>query len=247
MVELRIGKFGYLNNFLPYYHLNGMEIVEASPRKMAEMLLKGEIAYAPVPSFFYIKNRSLLRRYRFCVASDGRVMSVAVVSKERRLDESPIAASCDSMTSVNMLRIILAENGRSNEVVEVDENRADAMLSRFKHALVIGDEALRAVTRFNVLLDLGEAWKDLTGLPAVFGIAASRSDVDASGIDAMVLSSLRKAYKDFDEIVRIASEEANFPTNVLAEYFRLLRFEMGSKEERGLIEFERRLREHGII
>ncbi len=247
MVELRIGKFGYLNNFLPYYYLNGAEVIEASPREMAEMLLRGEIVYAPVPSFFYIKNRSLLRHYRFCVASDGRVMSVAVVSRDRSLDDSPIAASCDSMTSVNMLRIVLREMGRSNEVVEVNERRADVMLSKFRYALVIGDEALRAITRYNVILDLGEVWKDLTGLPAVFGVAASRSDVDAGEIDAMVLASLKKAYENFDVLVDTASREAKFPRDVLAEYFRLLRFEMGSRERRGLMEFERLLYEHGIV
>ena len=52
-MKIRIGKFGFVNNYLPYYWLdqNGTEVIEASPRTLATMFENGEIDFAPVPSF----------------------------------------------------------------------------------------------------------------------------------------------------------------------------------------------------
>ncbi|MET1124277.1 MAG: menaquinone biosynthesis protein [Archaeoglobaceae archaeon] len=240
MVRL-IGKFGFLNNYLPYYHVNG-KVVEASPKEMATMLLEGKIVYAPVPSFFYLRNKEILRIYRFCVASDGRVLSVAVFSKSGKLGER-IGATTKSVTSVNMLRIILAERGTRAKIFEVDAPD----IARFDSVLLIGDEALRALLKYRVAMDVGEAWKDLTGLPAVFGVSASLKNVDASRYDEMILESTRKAYENFEEVVSSAAKAFRYPEELVREYFSLLRFELREKERRGLREFEELARAHKLL
>ncbi|MDW7990505.1 MAG: MqnA/MqnD/SBP family protein, partial [Archaeoglobaceae archaeon] len=123
---------------------------------------------------------------KFCVASDGEVYSVIVVSKKKRLDDSPIAITENSITSANMMRIIKAEKGLINKLVVVNGKLED-MLRNLEHALVIGDEAIKARMLYRVLMDLGEEWKDLTALPAVFGVSVSRVE----GIDDEILKSLR--------------------------------------------------------
>ena len=60
-----------------------------------------------------------------------------------------------------------------------------AMLREADAAVVIGDVALRA-TLFDArrlglsVLDLGEAWRELTGLPMVFALWAARRDYAAA-------------------------------------------------------------------
>ena len=244
---MRIGKFGFLNNYLPYYFVDGLEVVEASPRKMTEMLLSGRIDYAPVPTFFYLSRKKILRHYRFCVASEGEVLSVVVVSKEKRLDDKPIAVTADSMTSVNLLRIILREKGMRNELVEMRTARASDMLRNFSHALVIGDEAIKARMMYKVVMDLGEEWYELTELPMVFGISASLKSVDAAMADRIILESVRRAYENIDVIIREAEHRFSMPREFLKKYFQTLHFEFGSRERRGMIEFERMCVEHGLL
>ncbi len=244
---MRVGKFGYLNNFLPYFYLNGFEIVETTPKEMASKLLDGEIDYAPVPSFFYLSNKHLLRHYNFCVASKGKVLSVVVVSKGKELDDGSIAVTPDTMTSVNLLRIILKERGMRNRLVEVKSSKAMEMLKICDHALVIGDEAIKARMLFKVVMDLGEEWYELTSLPMVFGISASIRDVDASSVDAALLNSLRRARENLELVVDKAAKLFKMPEEFLVEYFKTLRFEFGYEERRGLNEFERMCRDYGLL
>jgi predicted solute-binding protein len=52
-MSIKIGKFGFVNYYLPYYQLeqNGMQIIETLPKQLAGMFETGEIDFAPVPSF----------------------------------------------------------------------------------------------------------------------------------------------------------------------------------------------------
>lgn len=248
MVHLRIGKFGYLNNFLPYYFLNeSVEIMEASPKKMSLMLLAGEIDYAPVPAFFYLSNRDRLRHYEFCVASEGKVISVVVVSKNKKLDDGPIAVTQDTVTSLNLLRIILEEKGLKNKLIPMETAKAFEMLEKCDHALVIGDEAIKARMIYRVVMDLGEEWYELTSLPMVFGISASLKDVDATAIDRKILDATEEGFRKFEEVVKAAEEAFRMPREFLEEYFRTLRFRLGSRERRGLDEFEKLCRDYELL
>lgn len=245
---MRIGKFGYLNNFLPYYFLNeNVEIVEANPKEMASMLLSGRIDYAPVPAFFYLKNKERLRHYEFCVASEGKVLSVVVVSRNKRLDDGAIAVTPHSLTSVNLLRILLSEKGMKNRLVEVNTARASEMLEVCPNALVIGDEAIKARMIHRVVMDLGEEWYELTSLPAVFGISASLKETNAEEMDRKILTSTEEGYRRFGEVVTAAEKAFKMPREFLEEYFRTLKFRLGSKERRGLDEFEKYCRDYGLL
>ncbi|MDI9610386.1 MAG: menaquinone biosynthesis protein [Archaeoglobales archaeon] len=240
---MRIGKFGFVNNFLPYYRLEKegkFEIVEGTPRRLAELFETGEIVYAPLPAFEVLKKG--YKAGKFCVASDGEVYSVIVVSKRKRLDDSPIAITENSMTSANMMKIIKAEKGLINRLVAVN-GKVDEMLRNFDHALVIGDEAIKARMSYRVLMDLGEEWKELTGLPAVFGVSVSRVD----GIDEEILDSLKWGREHIDEVVSVASEKFRLPEEFLRKYFETLIHELGGKERRSLELFGELCHEHGLL
>ncbi len=246
---MRIGKFGFLNNFLPYFWIERMglaEIVESPPKVLASMIERREIEYAPVPSFYYLKNKEKLRRYDFCIASKGRVLSVLVVSNGRSLDDR-IAVTNETMTSVNLLRIILEEKGLKCKLIPVNDSRASELLKCCGSALVIGDEAIKARMLYRVVMDLGEEWFDLTGLPMVFGISASLRDVNAEECDRLILRSVDWGLKNLDLVVKEAERTFNMPEEFLREYFRSLTYKMGSKEERGLKVFEELCREHGLL
>jgi chorismate dehydratase len=248
--KLRIGKFGFLNNFLPYFYLEKdgrYGVIEASPKKMASMLFEGSIVYAPVPVFFYLKNRSLLRNYNFCVASKEKVLSVVVVSRDKRMDDGCIALTNQSMTSINLLKIIMKEKGINNRLMQVNAASAWELLEKCNHALVIGDEAIKARMAFRVQMDLGEEWYDLTGLPMVFGISASLRDYDASDIDSDVMKSVDMGFKNFGRVVDEAEEQFKMPKEFLEEYFKTLTYSLGTKEKKSLETFEEMCHEYRLL
>ncbi len=246
---MRIGKFGFLNNFLPYYWIErfgNADIFEAPPKTLAKMVESRKLDYAPVPSFYFLKNKNRLRSYEFCVASKERVLSVLVVSNGKSLDDR-IAVTNDSMTSVNLLRIIIEEKGLKCKLVPLNSNKASFLLKHCGSALVIGDEAIKARMIYRVVMDLGEEWFELTGLPMVFGISASLRDVDASECDSTIMRSVDWGFEHLEEVVREAERRFNMPAEFLEEYFKSLSYRLGQKERRGLKEFEELCREHGLL
>ena len=286
---MRIGKFGFLNNFLPYFRLErelkkeesamnaavsssqsvsasvsederknkrgrgGIEVVEGSPAMLAEMLERGSVDFAPVPSFYYLKNKEKLKTYEFCVASRaerrGEILSVVVVSKRERLGEGAIAVTSQTITSVNLLKIILRERGRvaKNKIVLANGITAEELLKRCPYALLIGDAALEARRKFNVVMDLGAEWFDLTGYPMVFGISASLSYKNMSEANDKILASLSWGMRNIDEVVAEASKKSGFAADFLKKYFLSLSYRMGVKERKGLELFEEKCVEHHLL
>jgi chorismate dehydratase len=235
---MKIGKFGYINNYLPYYWIEKnrlADVVVASPKQMISMLEGKIIDYAPIPSFYYIKNKDRLKSYDFCISSNGRVYSVIVVSKRKTLSEK-IAVTEETTTSVNLLRIILNERGLNCKLVLAKTHKTEELLRMCDCALVIGDEAIRARDNFNVVMDLGEEWKDLTGYPMVFGISASIDN--AEHCDRLLMKSVDWGLKNFDEIVTSAVRESHISEDFLRVYFKALDYKMDSKKRRGLRIFE---------
>ena len=79
-----------------------------------------------------------------------------------------------------------------------------AMLAKADAALVIGDPALRAGVAglpFAVM-DLGEEWVAMTGLPMVFAVWACRKDAKADWLAEAFADSCRYGRERLEEIAR---------------------------------------------
>ncbi|RLI73579.1 futalosine synthase [Archaeoglobales archaeon] len=245
---MRIGKFGFLNNFLPYYWLEkqGYKTIEANPKEMAKML--GEkIDFAPIPSFHFLLNKSKLKSYDFCISSKNEVKSVLVVSKNKELDDGSIALTTHSLTSINLLKIILKEKGLKNKLVLLNKSKASELLENCNQALVIGDEAIKARMIYKVVMDLGEEWYELTGYPMVFGISASLKNFDGSKANELILKSIDWGLENLDEVVKAAESKFKMPREFLEDYFKTLTYKMSSKERKGLELFEVLCNEYGLL
>ena len=250
---MRIGKFGFLNNFLPYFLLEqnggtGIEIYEGSPRELTAMFERGEIDFAPLPSFYYIKNKTQLRSYEFCVASNGSVLSVLLVSECGIQDEEGcIAATNQTVTSLNLLKVILKEKGLRNKIYQLNEIGAGELLKHGTYALVIGDEALKARARYKVVMDLGEEWHELTGYPMVFGISVSSNGMDMSEANSAVMRSLEWGEKNMEEVLREAKKRFSMPDELLERYLNTLTYRLGERERKGLEIFEAKCHEYELL
>jgi len=122
--------------------------------------------------------------------------------------------------------------------------------------LAIGDEALalRQDTRFPYQLDLGEVWRDWTGLPFVFGVWVARREAAQAHPEGVARGAklLREAKKAgvaaIEEMVGLASlSKPNLRRAEIRRYFGHLSYDLGATEQQGLSRFFECLAEHGII
>jgi predicted solute-binding protein len=157
-----------------------------------------------------------------------------------------LATDNSSRTSVMLARIILRDRyGVTPQLMSLRPHLT-SMLAHADAALIIGDPALQlepATLPFHVL-DLGEEWKSMTGLPMVFAVWAghdSRQN-EATG-------SALEASRDFglQELKRIASEGARTRgiTPELAYHYLSMniKFKLDDNFHQGLASFRQLVRE----
>lgn len=171
---IKVGAVSYLNTkplmyaFAHGLKINGMEIIEEYPAKIAEMLLDDKIDLGLVPVVVIPKLKEYHIITDYCIGAEGPVASVCLFS-EVPLDRiKKIILDYQSRTSVALARV-LVENYWKLPVTfqEGRENFRDDIKGTTA-AVVIGDRAFDQRRKSRYIYDLAEAWIAFTGLPFVF-------------------------------------------------------------------------------
>ncbi len=140
------------------------------PSTCAQLLHAREIDLGLIPSIEYLRGTGYAIVPDCAVASDGPVLSVAIFTKVPMSRVQSIALDLSSRTSVALTRVMTAKYfGIAPNFLDEGPD-LERMVSRADAALVIGDPALFAEHERLGLekIDLGQAWKDFTGLPFVY-------------------------------------------------------------------------------
>jgi chorismate dehydratase len=262
----RVGHIQFLN-CLPIYWglvrtgaLLDVELTKDTPDNLNDALVRGELDIGPISLVEYLRHSSeLLLLPDIAVGSDGPVLSVNLVSK-RPLDElggARIALGSTSRTSVLLARMYLADHvGVQPEYFRCPPDLG-AMLLEADAAVLIGDPALRALyeapKRGLIVTDLGQAWREWTGLPMVFAVWAVRRDFAEAnpglvkGVHDAFLRSRDLCLSQIDEVAENAARWEIFDPATLANYFRSLDFSLGERQLTGLREFARRAEIRGEV
>jgi chorismate dehydratase len=262
----RVGHIQFLN-CLPIYWglvrsgaLLDVELTKDTPDRLNDMLVAGDLDIGPISLVEYLRNADdLLLLPDLAVGSDGPVLSVNLVSQLPldMLDGRRVALGSTSRTSVLLARMWLAE------VYGVDPDYfacppdLTAMLLEADAAVLIGDAALRATydaPRHGLdVYDLGQVWRDWTGLPMVFAVWAVRRDYAEANpglvkdVHNAFVRSRDDALAHVDEVAAQAARWEVFDAATLATYFRTLDFSLGSRQLAGLVEFARRAAAVGAV
>ncbi len=238
----RVGSVPYLNGVPLTRGLEG-QIVFAVPSRLAEMLRRDELDAALVS----LAEVLLTDRYdildEIAIASLGEVQSILLA--HRRPLEQAREIFCDpaSITSVNLLRVLLAERGLKPEfkpLASYDFN----VLPDF--ALLIGDPALNFLLspHSHEVLDLGAAWYELTGLPFVFAVWALRRVVENTALRRQLREARDFGMETLDHIIR---ERTDYTYDFRKDYLGWhIHYHLGADEKRGIARFMELLRKHGI-
>jgi chorismate dehydratase len=182
----RVGKVRYINCEPVYSGIEegaveaGCDLIEGTPAELNQMLARGDLDVSVISSLAYAQAPGDFRLLAdLAIACDGAVGSVLCVSRVplQDLDGERILVTPESLTSVYLLRLLLQRSYGVRPVylrAEVPEEFPAGVAA----GLYIGDPALRAghARRYPHHLDLGQGWKELTGLPFVFALWAVREE-----------------------------------------------------------------------
>jgi chorismate dehydratase len=118
--------------------------------------------------------------------------------------------------------------------------------------LVIGDAALHLSSRssYPVRLDLGEEWKEWTGLPFVFAVWAARRDAPIARVQTVhqrLLDSRAWGLSHLDELAVEASANTGVAESVCRAYLGDLDYALSYRHLAGLTDFFRRLAHDGLV
>src|SRR5215469_13460406 len=174
--QFRIGSVPYLNAAPLTQNLDS-ELIFATPAKLAEMLRRDELDAALVSITEVLMNDRYDILDGVSIASLGEVYSVFLAHKKPIEEIKEVYCDTASLTSVNLLKVLLAERGLKPEFKPL-ENYAVAAEKDF--VMLIGDRAIefQRAPHTCEILDLGEAWLELTQLPFVYAVWALRRGID---------------------------------------------------------------------
>ena len=241
---IRLGRISYVNMAPVFYRVDAeVEEVQGVPTELNRMLVAGELDTAPISSIEYARNADRLRLLpRLCVASEGAVDSIQLVTRRPLEQVRVVAVTPESATSVALTKVLLPE---------ADQAPLEAYESREAEAkLLIGDAALKSAFEDPTPhYDLGRLWLERTGLPMVFAVWACPEPL-AEGLaeleDALV-SSVRLARAEPERLAHEASQRYGYPAGFLARYFEKLRYHFGPRERAGLYTFLELARDAGLL
>lgn len=257
----RVGHIQFLNCVPLYWGLArtgallDLELTKDTPEKLSEQLIAGDLDVGPVTLMEYLRHADeLVALPDIAVGCDGPVMSCVIVSKVPldRLDGRRVALGSTSRTSVRLAELLLTErHGVTPDYYRCPPDLAQ-MMKEADAAVLIGDAALRAslhdAPRLGLEVhDLGQMWKDWTGLPFVFALWAARRDYleqrphTVHAVHRAFLESRDLSLEEVEKVAEQASQWESFDADLLRRYFTTLDFSLGAEQLAGIAEFGRRV------
>jgi chorismate dehydratase len=236
--NFRVGSVPYLNA-VPLTRGIEDQVILATPAKLAEMLQRDELdaALVSITEVLFTDRYDVLDEV--AVASLGEVKSVLLAHRRPIEEAKEIFCDTASLTSVQLLKVLLAERGLSPGFKPL-ASYAPAEIPDY--ALLIGDPAINFLrsSPSHELWDLGSAWYELTHLPFVYAVWALRRGVE----NKRLRQKLREA-KEFglDTLDYVISSRDEYDLEFRKDYLGWhIHYHLGSDEKRGITRFAELLR-----
>lgn len=252
MRPARVGAVSYLNTRPLVHGLDArpdlFTVRFDVPAVCARLLHDGAVDLGLVPAIEFLRGDYAVVP-DVAIASDGPVWSVAIFTRQPMTRVRTIALDTSSRTSVALTRILCARLWAIEPAFTPAAPDIEAMLAEHDAALVIGDPALVIdADRLGVeKVDLGEAWRTLTGLPFVYAMWTGRP----GAIDGEQVAALQSARdRGLADVERLAGEAAQSRPALgplALSYLRdTLKYGLGERELAGVARFHAMAVELGL-
>ncbi len=220
----------------------------AVPSALEALLVGGEVDAALLPVVDCRRHRG---QFEFVsdagIACDGETMTVRVFLRAAPQDVDVLYVDSDSHTSIVLAQVIWRKQfARAPTLRRAAEG---PLPEDCRAVLLIGDKVVtRPPERFARQLDLGAAWKDLTGLPFVFAAWAAPSGADHTALGRLLESARDAGMREIPRLAREAGPRHGWPPALAEEYLgRRLRFVLGAEYWRGMELFLELAEREGLL
>ena len=269
MEPIRIACVRYLNT-LPLVHgldrIDGVRLAPTVPSRIAAQVARGQ-ADLGLASIIDATREGLALVPVGMIGSDGPTHTVRLFSKVALPSIGRVHADVESHTSTSLCAVVLEQtHGVRPEFVDFDareriertpEGAAPRPLSEQawpETMLLIGDKVVAdapPASEYPHQLDLGLAWRELTGLPMVYAMwmcSPERADDDAIRLGGAMLDRQRRRNAlRLDWIVSHYAAAHDWPVAEARRYVRdLLRYEVGEREMEAVRVFLRMAAAQGL-
>lgn len=269
---VRIGCVSYLNT-VPM--IEGLEraraatLIPAPPARLVDLLTANRPDRAEVALLSIIDAQRSPEPVALIpcgmIGCDGPTLTVRLYSAVPIERITRVHADAESHTGLALLRVLLAERwGIRPEVVEFDARERMARDAGGEGAeaaawpeamLLIGDKVVTdspPAVRYPHQLDLGEAWKALTGLPFVYAAwACLERDAESPRVRAAATLLDRQRRHNatrLDWIITRRGPQRGWPIDLAQRYLHdLLRYEVGPREREAVERFFDLAHAHGVL
>ena len=234
--KIRVGAVSYLNTKPLLYGIEQSDIIHRIelkidyPSRIADMLLSNTIDIGLVPVSIIPLMREYYINTNYCIGCNGPVGSVCLFSEVPLGKIRKVLLDYQSRTSVELAKILFKEYWKIHpELIDAGEDfRKD--IRENVAGVIIGDRALEQRVKSTYKYDLGEAWKNLTGLPFVFAAWISNKKLDDSFITQFNEANSIGA-QNINEVLK----QINYSVFDLHEYYtRFIRYDLDDAKRKGM-------------
>lgn len=236
MKKIKVGIVNYLNTAPLIYGLqnspvmNDIELFSDYPSNLARDLVNGtiDVGLVPVAVIPELKNHWLVSDY--CIGSNGAVASVCIFSEVPVHKIKTVLLDYQSRTSVELAKILLKDFWKVEVQFMDAKSDFEQQIGGSTAGVVIGDRSLYQRKISPYIYDLGEAWKNHTGLPFVFAAWVSNKQLDEDFVKAFNDANAYGVNHIRDVIASLNTDLFN-----LDEYFRMyISYQLDDKKRKGL-------------
>ncbi len=189
------------------------------------------------------------------IGCDGPTLTVRLFSRVPLDRITQVYADTDSHTSIALLRVLLWRLHQVKPML-IDlpnvSSRSDWLHKQTPEAvLLIGDKVVTQrpeAAGYPYDVDLGDAWRNLTGLPFVFATWLARADAKLNDLPGK-LNALRLANEQrIDDIVARHAGAAGWPHDLARQYLgHWLKYDIGPRQLQAMQLFWQYAHQAGVI
>lgn len=267
---MRIGRIPYINCYPVYGAIDRgivplqAELVDGVPTALNRAMAEGSLDVSVISAVEYARDAArYLLLPDLAISCDGPVRSVMLFSRRpaERLSGARVLLSRSSMTSVELLKLLFEHVWHASPLF----GAADAEIADLARAtgeshdarLIIGDAALlltagasALAAEYPYVYDLGQMWKEWTGLPFVFAVWVAQRTApvtEALALHAQLIVSRDWGLANLPELARQAASATGVSTASALEYLSGLDYGLRYEHLAGLTTFFGKLAAQGRV
>ncbi len=247
---ISVGSVSFLNAKPLIYGLESdpdIALSLAVPSRLLDGLMSGAMDVALLPVIDYQRMDGLRVLTSGGIGCEGPTLTVRLFSPMPLERAEVVACDADSHTSVALARVIFAE--RYHTRPRFIDLGPGVDLPPGAARLLIGDKVVCDEPKeLPYQLDLGDAWKQLTGEPFVFACWMARPGVNLGDLPDRLIRAKQRGLKHVESIIAEHAVPRGWPASTARRYLlQHLKFDIGGRELAAISSFHQLAFKHGAL